>query len=54
MKVKYEEGIKGRPGDGCPCGRRGDLGKIQGRSIDLGDYGIRECWVRRNLGSLGG
>ena len=41
---------KGRPGDGCPCRKQEDLGKIQGRSIDLGECGVQECWVERSLG----
>ena len=29
---------------GVCCGKREDLGKIQGRSIDLGECGVQECW----------
>ena len=32
------------------CGKIRGSGKIQGRSIDLWEYGVWECWRRRKYG----
>ena len=53
MKVKQEKGNKERPRDRCLLGRE-DLGKIQGRSIDLMEvqgFCVHEC--RRTKGPRG-
>ena len=56
MKVKQEKGNKERPGDGCQWdegkiwGRsREDLGKIQGRSMDLGGSVFRSVGSGRRV-----
>ena len=37
------EGNQGRTWRRVSVGRRGDPGEIQGRSIDLWEYGVQEC-----------
>ena len=48
--MKQEKENKERPGDGCPVEGREDLGKIQGRSIDLWEFSVQECRTMRGNG----
>ena len=48
MKVRTGKGELGEDPEMSVCWRREDLGKIQGRSIDLGEYGVWECWGRED------
>ena len=41
------EGKLGEDPEMGVCERKRRSGKIQGRSIDLWEYGVQECWRRR-------
>ena len=48
MKVRPGKGELGEDPKMGVHWRREDLGKIQGRCIDLGEYGVQECWGRED------